>query len=107
MRTHCYILLTGTLLFVGGLRAETPPAGVPKEVVEASDKTGKWINSLKGKSNEQIVGELGKPTERLTWNFDGKPELKLRYTSLLPKSTVELYFVGDRVVTVSLHVLSN
>ncbi len=106
MRAHYCILLTGTLLFVGGLRAETPPAGVPKEVVEASDKTGKWINSLKGKSNDQIVSELGKPTERLTWNFDGKSELKLRYTSLLPNSTLELYFTGDQVVTASLHVLS-
>ncbi|MEI8379180.1 MAG: hypothetical protein WCJ09_03570 [Planctomycetota bacterium] len=107
MRTQYCILLTGTLLFVGGLRAETPPAGVPKEVVEASDKTGKWINSLKGKSNEQIVSELGKPTERLTWTLNGKSELKLRYTNLLPKSTLELYFTGDRVITASLQVLSN
>lgn len=107
MRNRLNLLVVASLFTIGALGAEAPSAGIPNDVAEANQKASKWVNSLKGKSDARIVAELGNPTERLTWEFEGQKELRFRYSLATSKGTLELYFVRDHVITVSLQLLSS
>jgi hypothetical protein len=90
-----------------GCAGEQPPLNLPKEVKGAQEKLAEWVNGFKDITHNQVVDKLGVPSEKATWEFNGKNQLLLRYKATSPKTTLELYFLGDRVVTASLQVLSD
>lgn len=71
-----------------------------------------FIDSLNGKSEQQIVKELGEPTKRDTWNFNGTKQTLLIYNiSNQKQRQLSLYFstIGSisKVVHGSLDVSSH
>lgn len=112
---NCVVLLFGLLWIIPAAAVtqdkteavKNESKALPKEIKEAREKLAGWVNKLKNNTNEQIVKQIGKPSEKATWEFGGKKELLLRYKSTSPDSILELYFHGDRVVTASLQLLSD
>jgi hypothetical protein len=85
---------------------QQPTATLPKVVKKAQEKLAGWMNALPKNTEEQIVKQLGDPSQRTSWEFDGKKELLLKYQPAGPKMTLELYFLGDRVISASWQLLS-
>ena len=84
-----------------------PPHDKAKEVKRVQQKLAEWLNASKDNTRDQVIKKLGMPSEKSTWEFDGKNQPLLRYRSTSPKTTLELYFHGNRVITASLQVLSD
>jgi hypothetical protein len=101
-------LFLGLTAIAVGTRADEPlPPDLPKEVKDARAKLDDWVNSFVHKTSQEILKELGAPTDRTAWEFMGNKELLLHYKTAAPKSILALYFYKDRVVTSSLQLLSD
>ena len=99
----------GFLIVLGsqsGLLAE-PVSHLPAAVTKAMDDSQQWLNEMKGKSPEQIRQIFGAPTEETTWNFRNKPNPQWVYQLGQSERTLRVLFFGGKVITTSLHVLSN
>ena len=94
------------LVTLGACNEARSPVGVPNDVKASQETIEAWMNKLKNCTDDQIVKQFGKPTETSTWEWQGKNELLLRYKTDKPNSILALYFVEDRVITVSLQILS-
>lgn len=94
------------LVTLGACNELRSPIGVPNDVKASQETIEAWMNKLKNSTDDQIVKQFGKPAEKSTWEWQGKHELLLRYKTDKPNSILALYFVDDRVITVSLQLLS-
>ena len=64
-----------------------------------------WLDGLAGKTAAELNRELGPPSEKTHWEFEGKPETLLKYTTAR-QAEVSLYFYKTRVVKVSYQLMS-
>lgn len=94
------------LVTFGACNEARSPVGVPNDVKASQETIEAWMNKLQNTTDVQIIKQFGKPTEESTWEWLGKKELLLRYRTDKPNSTLALYFVDDRVITVSLQLMS-
>ena len=94
------------LVTLGACNEARLPVGVPNDVKASQETIEAWMNKLQNSTDVQIVKQFGKPTEKSTWEWQGKNELLLRYKTAQPNSILALYFVDNRVITVSLQLLS-
>ncbi|MDB5295709.1 MAG: hypothetical protein JWO31_1692, partial [Phycisphaerales bacterium] len=79
--------------------------GVPADVRDGQDKALAFLNSLKGKSEADVVQLLGPPAERGTWKFRDRDQPKLRY-DVAKKSRLSLYFFNGHVVNADFQLMS-
>jgi hypothetical protein len=81
----------------------TQPARMPDDVKAAQEKIAAWLVNLYGKTEAEVLAELGEPMER---GKDRDGDLLLKY-STTGKGTVHLYFGSrQRVVLASYGVTS-
>lgn len=73
----------------------------PNDVVSSMRDCRDWLNSLKGKSEGQIVSVLGKSSKRETWEFQGKKQLVLVYDLESVGGKLSLYFFEQSIINVS------
>ena len=59
-----------------------------------------WLDGFVDKTQEQIEKELGTASEKTTWDFKEKKELRLHYKTS-EKGTLTLLFLGHRVIKAS------
>jgi hypothetical protein len=84
-------------------RPATQPAKLPADVIAAQEKMTAWVNSLYGKTEPEIVTELGEPSQR-DIDRDGDPVLKYMTSE---KGSLHLYFSKrQRVILASYGVTS-
>jgi hypothetical protein len=76
------------------------PGHCPTEVQNAEKTTANWMRTLVGRSEKEIVNELGAPAERATWDLQGNKWPKLTYR-LSPTTSVQLFFNGEKLSTIS------
>jgi hypothetical protein len=73
---------------------------------DAAETTlAEWIDGLAGKTVAELARELGPPREKTHWEFEGKPEILLKYTTA-QHAELSLYFYKARVVKVSYQRMS-
>jgi hypothetical protein len=79
---------------------------VPNDVATAEKSLGAWIDGLEGKSEAEVVKQLGKPAERSTWDFNGAQRPLLHFKTP-GGAKLGVYFAGDgHAVNVSYHLMS-
>jgi hypothetical protein len=81
------------------------PVSLPKEVKTAQEALTRWLNGFEHKTKDEVEKELGVTTDKATWEFRDRKELLLRYKTS-EKGYLHLYFFDERVIKVSLQVLS-
>ena len=88
-----------------GLSLLTISAVVPNNVVTAEKSLSVWVNELKGKSEAEVVKQLGAPAEKTTWNFMGSNP-PLMHFNTPGGGKISVYFANDKAVTISYLLLS-
>lgn len=81
-------------------------AVLPKEVKSAQELLSGWVNKLQNNSSEQIVKQFGAPSVKSTWEFESKKEPLYTY-NLTDKIDLDMYFLDNKVIKVSLQILSD
>ena len=76
----------------------------PKDMQAAEQTIAVWLSQLKGKTQREVETQLGPPVARSTWDFKGAKPPKVQYNTP-GNAKVELYFLEDRVVTVSFRLI--
>jgi len=77
---------------------------LPKDAVAARKALAEWVKTFLGKTQGQLEKEIGPATRKGTYVNLGKEEMVLRYETP-DQDTIGFYFVGDRIITVSYHLL--
>ncbi|MBS0206963.1 MAG: hypothetical protein JSS49_29155 [Planctomycetes bacterium] len=106
MSRNLYAVCIAVTLISIGACAEVDSPGPPKNVQVAQEKLAGWMNQFKDATQDQVEQQLGKATLKSTWDLDGQNELLLTYKTSKPETTLAFYFARDRVVTVSLQLLT-
>jgi len=100
------LVLVFLLLAVVGcpflVAADPPKDPSPlKNLADAEAAAQAEMAKLKGRTEDEIVKKLGKPSDKQTWKFKGKTEPSFEYK--VGKATVlRLYFYQGKVVYISL-----
>lgn len=103
-RNFVLLCLSLTLLMAGS--SSSADVNYPGEFQSAEKAIAAWMSQWKGKSQRQVEGQLGAPVERSTWDFQGAKPPKLLYKTP-GKGRLELYFIEDRVITVSFQLITD
>jgi len=105
IRPSVLILLTLTLVSACATPAtdKTGPATRSAPVISAQSDLENWVSQFQGRTEKQIVEELGDGGERSKWQSGGYEGLQLRY-KFGRISELYLLFNNDRVVYVTFTV---
>ena len=71
---------------------------LPNEVRVGQQSLADWLNNFVHKTQEQVEKQLGTKSEKTTWVYQEKKELRLAYKTS-EQGTLTLYFLGSRVIT--------
>ena len=76
------------------------------ESTDVESLISNWLNSFKGKSEEEIIQSFTKFTkEQGSWELEEKKELSLEFR--LNKSKITFYFLDNEVLVASLNFLTD
>ena len=65
-----------------------------------------WMNNLLEKNADEVALSLGANPAKEEWEFNGKKELKMQH-KLDEHSSLTIYFLHEKVLKVSVHILSD
>ena len=82
-----------------------PALSLPKEVDGGQRILADWLDGFVHKTQEQVEKQLGTATDKTTWDYKGKKELRLRYKTS-EQGTLSLLFLGRRVIKASYQLFS-
>jgi hypothetical protein len=92
------------LVAAASLVGNEPVETIPKEVKQAEQTLGKWLDGFKHQTPEEVRKALGAPTKETTWLFQETKEPLLKYR-IGDSTELSLYFRKGRVIKVGLHLL--
>lgn len=85
--------------------AEKTATGVPRDIQQAAQALSKWAAGFDGNTRARIGEKLGPPTKTSDWDFMDVKHPQLDY-QMTRQSTLQLYFIKDRVITAMIGVRS-
>lgn len=98
-------LLAG-LMSLTLVSAAPPETLRPAEVEKARNVLQGWINGFKAKRLKDAEAELGRFSEKGTWEFRGRQEPWYRF-KLPSDGNLDLYFYEEKVIKASLVLYSD
>ena len=75
---------------------------LPNGVAQALGSSRDWLSSFDDKTENEIIKILGEPASRNSWDLNGQKQNLLEYKYEKYAATLQLYFLGNRVASISL-----